>query len=127
MTPQTLTLFFVNKLPFEKRKMLVRTNGNSKPISKEEENTLKSRLNLFQNALLMQKCSSSTKEEALRSLIGRGSFLSQMIDVVKGGEELPVANDEVKDFFYLMGDCLQNLKVIEYCQRPDPDGTQLPL
>jgi len=104
------------------------TINNEKAIKKEEDVLLKERFNVLLNALLMEECSSSQKEDSLRSIFGKKSFFSQMIDVLKDGHtDLPVTKTvdgvQLRDYMFLLGDALRNLTIARTCQRPDPDGT----
>lgn len=102
-------------------------NG-AKPVTQEEEKLVKERLQLLINAFSLDRCESKVKEDAIRSISGKNSFIWQLIDVVKDKQrDLPVTEVvdgvELRDFFWLMGDAVRNLNVTSVCQRPDPDGS----
>lgn len=109
--------------------MLAKYQQNTaKPITQEEEKLLRERLQLLINAFVLTNCTSKVKEDSIRSMSSKNSFLCQLIDVVKDKQpDLPITKQvdgvDLHDFFWLLGDAIRNLNISSMCQRPDPDGT----
>lgn len=108
--------------------MLVSASANVKQATVEETKTVKERLRLLINALMMDRCTPKAKEDSIKSLCGRGSLLWQLVEVMKDGKtELPLTRQvdgvDLRDYFWLLGESLNHLNPTNVVQRPDTDGT----